>query len=137
MTEYKTPSLTVDILIFNENNEFILVKRGNNPFKNTWAIPGGFVEYGETTETAAIREAKEETGIDIQIKELFDVYSNPNRDPRGHTVTIVYLANGNFKDISAGSDAVDAKIVSFDNFSSLNLAFDHKKIISDVFKHIN
>lgn len=103
--KYKIPSLTVDIFIYNENHEFILIKRKNDPFKDHWALPGGFVDYGEKTEDAAIREAKEETSIDIESVKLFNVYSDPNRDPRRHTVSIVYLAHGNFDDAKADDDA--------------------------------
>jgi len=151
LTEYKKPSLTVDIIIFNsydtnktvekidKNNEnkFILIKRQNEPFKNHWAIPGGFVDYGETVENAAIREAKEETGIDIELKKLLGVYSEPKRDPRDHTITIVYLAIGNFEKIKAGSDASDAEIYSFDDIKSMKIAFDHSKILMDVFNEVN
>ena len=87
--KYKIPSLTVDIFIFNENSEFILIKRKNDPFKNHWALPGGFVDYGETTEHAALREAKEETSIDVELIKQFHVYSEPDRDPRRHTVSVV------------------------------------------------
>lgn len=143
MTEYKKPSITVDIVIFDENNcfnnklvknnDFILVKRKNQPFKNHWAIPGGFVDYGESVENAAIRESKEETAINIKLKKLFNVYSELDRDPRGHTITIVYLATGNFNEMQASSDAIDVGIFSFNDIKSINLAFDHEKILNDVF----
>ena len=151
MTEYKNPSTTVDIIIFNSNNtdesvgeinkddknEFILIKRKNEPFKNHWAIPGGFVDYGETVENAAMREAKEETGINVKLKKLLGVYSKPKRDPRGHTITIVYLAIGDFEKIKADSDATDAKIYSFDDIKSMKIAFDHGKILMDAFNEVN
>ena len=141
MSKYKKPSITVDTLIFNElfdeNKEFILIKRKNEPFMNQWAIPGGFIEYGETVETAAIREAKEETGIDIKLKKLFNIYSKPDRDPRGHTITIVYLATGNINDMKASSDAKDIQLCSFEEISSLKIAFDHEKILNDVLKKIS
>ena len=151
MTKYTKPSLTVDIIIFNENNhdgindginetnknEFILIKRKNEPFKNHWAIPGGFVDYGETVENAAIREAKEETGITVKLKKLLGVYSEPKRDPRDHTITIVYLAIGDFEKIKADSDAADAKIYSFDDIKSMKIAFDHYEILIDAFNEVN
>ena len=103
MTKYKTPSLTTDIFIFDDDSNFILIKRKNDPYKDHWALPGGFVEYGESVETAAIREAKEETSIDVELKGLVNVYSNPDRDPRGHTVSIAFIAKGDFSSKKADS----------------------------------
>ncbi|MDR0901052.1 MAG: NUDIX hydrolase [Methanobrevibacter sp.] len=141
MKDYKKPSVTVDMIIsndkLNKNSEFVLIRRKNEPYKNQWAIPGGFVEYGETTENSAIREAKEETNIDITIDKLFGVYSDPKRDPRGHTITIVYLAIGNLKKLKASSDASDGKIYSFNDIDSLELAFDHKKILKEIYDRLN
>ena len=134
--KYKIPSLTVDIFIYNENHEFILIQRKNPPFEGSWALPGGFVDYGETTEDAAIREAKEETSIDIESVELFGVYSEPDRDPRRHTVSIVYLAHGNFDDAKADDDANDIGVFSFDVLKEKELAFDHAKILSEVKEHL-
>ena len=124
--------MTVDIFIYNENHEFILIQRKNPPFKDSWALPGGFVDYGETTEDAAIREAKEETSIDIESVKLFNVYSDPDRDPRRHTVSIVYLAHGNFDDAKADDDAKDIDVYSFDHLEEMHLAFDHAKILSEI-----
>ncbi|MDO5848623.1 MAG: NUDIX hydrolase [Methanobrevibacter sp.] len=134
MNKYKTPSLTADIFIYNDKEEFILIKRKNEPFKNYWALPGGFVDYGETVENAAIREAKEETSIDVELQQLINVYSNPNRDSRRHTVTVAYTAIGNFNDAKAADDAADIKIFRFDEIENIDLAFDHKKIIKDALK---
>ena len=139
--EYKKPSLTVDMFIINENSnnnenmddkKFILIKRKNNPFKDHWALPGGFVDYGESTESAAIREAKEETSIDIELIKLFNVYSEPNRDPRGHTVTVVYLAKGDLSQMKADDDAKEIEIFSFKDLNSIDLAFDHNDILNDI-----
>ena len=124
--------MTVDIFIYNEDNEFILIQRKNAPFKNHWALPGGFVDYGETTENAAIREAKEETSIDVELKGLVNVYSNPHRDPRRHTVSVCYLAQGNFDDADADDDAKDIGVFSFDDLEDHNLAFDHKDILDEI-----
>lgn len=131
MKNYKIPSLTTDIFIFDENTDFILIKRKNDPFKNHWALPGGFVEYGETVETAAIREAKEETNIDVELLDLVNVYSKPDRDPRGHTITVAYIAKGNMDNKKADSDACEIGIFSQKDLVNIELAFDHAKIIND------
>ena len=79
------PYLTADVFIYNESKEFILIKRKNEPHKNSWALPGGFVEIGETVENAAVREAKEETSIDVELKQLINVYSDPSTGIAGPT----------------------------------------------------
>ena len=134
MTKYKIPSLTTDIFIFDDEFNFILIKRKNDPYKDCWALPGGFVEYGECVETAAIREAKEETSIDVELKDLVNVYSNPDRDPRGHTITIAFTAKGDFTSRKADSDASDINIFSPEELGDINLAFDHEQIIKDCLK---
>lgn len=131
MGNYKIPSLTTDIFIFYNNFNFILIKRKNDPFKNYWALPGGFVDYGECVEDAAIREAKEETSIDVKLENLINIYSKPDRDPRGHTISIVYSAKGNLEDRKANDDACDIGIFNKDELSKVNIAFDHEKIIKD------
>ena len=131
MTKYKIPSLTTDIFIFDDEFNFILIKRKNDPYKDCWALPGGFVEYGERVETAAIREAKEGTNIDVELKDLVNVYSNPDRDPRGHTITIAFTAKGDFTSRKADSDASDINIFSLEELGDINLAFDHEQIIKD------
>ena len=128
---YKKPSLTVDGAII-KNNEILLIKRKNNPYKYKWALPGGFVEYGELVEDAVVREIKEETGLDTKIKALVGVYSDPNRDPRGHTVSVVFLLdiiNGKLK---SGDDACDAKFFYIEDLPELS--FDHSKIIDDIIR---
>ncbi len=125
----KTPKLTVDIVI-RVNDGIILIKRKNRPYG--WALPGGFVDVGETVEHAAIREAKEETGLSIHNLSLLGVYSDPDRDPRFHTVSVVFTAdaNGNPK---GGDDAAEAKTYQITNLPS-EIVFDHKKIINDAQK---
>lgn len=126
---HKIPSLTTDGIIF-KNNQILLIKRKNPPFKGKWALPGGFVEYGEKTEDAIIREVSEETGLKTKINKLAGIYSDPDRDPRGHTVTIVYILDIIFGDINAGDDASNVK---FFNIKELpKLSFDHSKIINDI-----
>ncbi len=131
MADYKKPSLTADIFIFDDEFNFILIKRLNDPYKDCWALPGGFVEYGESVETAAIREAKEETNIDVELQELVNVYSKPDRDPRGHTVTVAYTAKGDFTTKKADSDAKDIGIFNESELDKINIAFDHAQIIND------
>lgn len=129
---YKCIALTVDLVIL-YNNGVVLIKRGNEPYKDCWALPGGFVEYGERVEDAAIREGKEETGLNIELIKLIGVYSDPNRDPRGHTVTAAFLAKGEGK-LRGGDDAREAKVFKFEELKHIRLAFDHEKIIEDALK---
>lgn len=130
MTKYKNPALTVDTIII-EDNKVILIKRLNNPFKDHWAIPGGFVEYGEKVEDAAVREAKEETGLDIELTKLVGVYSDPDRDPRGHTVTVAFLSKIIGGTLKSDSDAKDAKFIDISELKNMKLAFDHNEILKD------
>lgn len=123
----KTPLLTVDIIIEHQD-KIVLIRRMNNPYKGHYALPGGFVDVGETVEHAAIREAKEETGLDITIKKLVGVYSDRERDPRGHAVSICFLAIGAGK-LCAGSDAEAAGLFEADHLPKL--AFDHDKMVTD------
>lgn len=123
----KTPLLTVDALIIYEG-KIVLIRRRNPPFKGLYALPGGFVEVGETVEQAAIREAREETGLDIRLIKLLGVYSDPSRDPRGHAVSLCYLALGS-GNLKAGSDAKETRLFSLGEIP--RLAFDHNKIIEN------
>jgi 8-oxo-dGTP diphosphatase len=123
----KTPMLAADALIlFGEG--IVLIRRENPPYQGSYALPGGFVEVGETVEEAVRREAKEETGLDLVLLKLVGVYSNPDRDPRGHVVSICYLAWGS-GELVAGSDARSAEV--FDPKDLPPLAFDHAQIIRD------
>lgn len=123
----ETPKLMVDIVIPDGEGRVLLIRRGNDPFEGSWALPGGFVDVGETVEDAAVREAKEETGLDVGLLRLVGVYSNPERDPRGHNVSVAFLARAE-GDPSAASDAAEA---AFLDPSSIALAFDHEGIIAD------
>jgi ADP-ribose pyrophosphatase YjhB (NUDIX family) len=106
-----------------------LIERKNAP--HGWALPGGFVDIGETTEEAAIREAKEETGLNVELLRVFNVYSDPKRDPRGHTASVVYLARG-YGNPKAASDAAKIELFHEMNLPS-EIAFDHRQIIRDYF----
>jgi len=129
----KKPGIAVDGVLI-KDNKILLIKRKNEPFKGKWALPGGFVEYGEKVEEAVLREFEEEVGIKARIKKLLGVYSDPARDPRGHIISIVFLleAEGEPK---AGDDAADAKFFSLDKLPPL--AFDHEKIIRDAVRAMN
>ena len=133
MTVPTTPLLTVDAVII-LNGKIVLIKRKNPPFRNSFALPGGFVEVGETTEAAVIRESQEETGLSIDIIKLVGVYSEPSRDPRGHTVSVCYLAVGHGEP-RAATDA--AGVALFDIKELPDIAFDHQKMIEDAGDDIN
>ncbi|MCF7844856.1 MAG: NUDIX hydrolase [Kiritimatiellales bacterium] len=124
----KYPLLTVDCIIFTAGG-LVLVRRGNPPFKGELALPGGIVELGETVEEACKREVKEETGLDVINMQLVGVYSDSKRDPRGHTITIAFLGTVESGDLLAGDDAAEAVMIS--DWEKVDLAFDHKRIISD------
>lgn len=130
----KKPSVTIDAIILNEKGEVLLIKRKNEPFKGFWALPGGFVEYGEMVENAVLREVKEETGLDVEIIKLFNVYSDPKRDPRGHTISIVYYCKIKGGFLKGGDDAKEARWINF--VQDLNLAFDHNKILTEFFEKL-
>lgn len=135
--DYPRPALTVDCVLFSENEKdvkVLLIKRKNEPFKDAWAFPGGFVDMTETTYDAAKRELKEETGINVSNLVQVHTFSDVDRDPRGRTVSVIYFAKVNGGDFSlkAGDDANDAKWFSLNSLP--NLAFDHKMILDFVVK---
>lgn len=136
MGKYRNPSVTTDIFIFDKNENFILIKRKNEPYKDFWALPGGFVDYGESVEDAAVREALEETSINVKLEKLVGVYSNPDRDPRRHTISITYLARGDMNKRKAADDACDIGIFTKEDLEKINIAFDHTEIINDCLKSI-
>ncbi len=121
-------TLTVDAIIPYEG-KIVLVKRRNEPFKDHYALPGGIVEYGESVESALIREVKEETGLDVEIYKLVGVYSDPNRDPRGHFVSICFIAVPKSGTLKADSDAKEVALFELSRIPKL--AFDHNKMIDD------
>ena len=130
MSKHRNPALTVDIIII-DNDNTVLIKRLNDPYKDHWALPVGFVEYGEKVEHAAVREAKEETGLDVELDKLVGVYSDPDRDPRGHTVTVAFTAHIIDGTLQSDSDAKDAKYIKITELKNEKLAFDHEEIITD------
>lgn len=126
---YKNPKLAVDIII-EVGGGIVLIKRKNPPYG--WALPGGFVDYGESLETAAMREALEETSLHVRLKRQFHAYSDPARDARGHTVSIVFIAEADGVPVAA-DDAKEAIIVTKETLPE-PLAFDHGKILDDYFR---
>jgi len=127
-THPRNPSPTVDVIIHVAGRGIVLVERKNPP--PGWALPGGFVDYGETCENAAVREAKEETGLDVVLTGLLGVYSDPARDPRGHTMSVVYTAQAlDLDKLAAGDDAGKTALFALDALPPL--AFDHGRIVQD------
>ena len=131
MTALKTPFVTVDIIIRYQGG-IVMIERKNPP--PGWAIPGGFVDIGESLEDAAVREAKEETSLDVTLIEQFHAYSKPYRDPRFHTVSVVFIADG--KGMLSGRD--DARRAEVFTEASLpdQIAFDHADILADYFCYL-
>jgi 8-oxo-dGTP diphosphatase len=132
----KTPLVTTDCVVHDNEARVLLVRRKNEPFKGAYALPGGFVDVGETTEAACRREVLEEAGIAVGELRLIGVYSDPSRDPRGHTVTIAYATRlREAPRPKAGSDAAAAEWVR--DWQTHELAFDHAVIIADAEKMIS
>ncbi len=124
----QTPLLAVDVLVHLPGQGIVLIERRNPPLG--WALPGGFVDLGESCETAARREMREETGLDVELTALFGVYSDPARDPRGHTVSAVYTAQAlNPDQLQAGDDAAGVAVFPLGGLPPL--AFDHARIVQD------
>lgn len=126
---YEKPGLTVDCVVFDERDRLLLIRRRNPPFAGQFALPGGFVDYGETVEAAVRRELLEETGLVAHDVRLIGVYSDPQRDPRGHTISIVYLVVTEDAVPTAGDDAAEAQFRA--DWRDLDLAFDHNEIVRD------
>jgi 8-oxo-dGTP diphosphatase len=131
MTGRLHPLATVDIIIELSDRGIVLIKRRNPP--PGWAIPGGFVDYGESTAEAACREAKEETGLLVSLGELFHVYSDPRRDARGHTISVVYIASAAGTP-AAADDAAEAGVFREHDLPH-PLAFDHAAVLQDYFAY--
>jgi 8-oxo-dGTP diphosphatase len=125
----KTPLLTTDCVVVDGRGRVLLVRRGHPPFKGKHALPGGFVEIGETVEEACRRELMEETGVKAGPLRLLGVYSDPKRDPRAHTCSVVFLARIARATPKAGDDAAAAEWI--EDWTKLDLAFDHAKILGD------
>ena len=126
--QYKNPTPTVDCIVQLSGDRIVLIKRSNEPIG--WALPGGFVDEGESLHAACIREVREETGLEVDLTEQFFTYSDPARDPRKHTISTVFIgwAQG---DPKGSDDAADAKAFPIDAIPLSELVFDHATIVSD------
>lgn len=123
-----TPALTTDCVILDARGRVLLIRRKNPPFQGEYALPGGFVDIGETVEEACRREVKEEVGVEVGALRLIGVFSDPNRDPRGHTVSAAFLAEVKEAAVPvAGDDAAEAEWI--DQWQDVDLAFDHAQIM--------
>ena len=122
----KTPLATVDVIVESDEG-IVLVRRRHPPLG--WALPGGFVDRGESVAQAARREAKEETGLDVELTELLGVYSDPRRDPRGFTISTVFIARAAGRPVG-GDDAAEARVVALDALPP-DVVFDHATMIAD------
>ena len=130
MAHPRNPVPTVDAII-EVAGGIVLIKRRFPPMG--WALPGGFVEYGETVEAAAVREAAEETGLTVTLTDLFGVYSDPRRDPRHHTIAVVFIATASGTPVG-GDDAAEARVFTAGALPA-PLAFDHHLILEDYFAY--
>jgi len=126
---FRNPLPTVDVIIEIDGG-IVLIERKNPP--PGWAMPGGFVDYGESVERAALREAKEETCLDVKLTEQFYTYSDPQRDPRHHTLAVVFIASA--KGAPRGADDARAAKIFFENSLPTPIAFDHATILRDYFR---
>lgn len=128
----RTPLLTVDVVLFDTAGRVLLIRRARPPFEGDYALPGGFVDVGETVEKAARRELLEETGVTAGKLSLLGVYSDRDRDPRGHTVSVAFWGRTRTRPAKAGDDAASVDWVA--RWRSERLAFDHARIVSDALK---
>ena len=134
--DYPRPMVTADCVLFRIHEgqlEVLLVRRAKEPFAGAWALPGGFVDYGESLEQAAVREAREETYLEVSLTKQFHTYSDPNRDPRHHSVTTVYLATSHGFP-KAGDDAKGIGVYMRSQLPA-PIVFDHERILNDYFRY--
>lgn len=128
----KVPRITVDAWIQDAKGRLLLIRRGRPPFTGRWGLPGGFLEWNETTEACCARETEEETGLVVEVGELLGVYSDPRRDPRGHNVTVLYEAIPESGKAKGGDDAAEARWFTGRELEGLEFAFDHGEIVREL-----
>ncbi|MCC6042845.1 MAG: NUDIX hydrolase [Candidatus Verstraetearchaeota archaeon] len=123
----RRPLVAVDGVVVRKGGSIVLVKRRKPPYEGYWALPGGLVEYGETVEEAVVREVKEETGLEVDVKGLVGVYSKPDRDPRGHVISVAFLV------VEVGGELRGSRETEVGEFYAIprKLAFDHREILED------
>jgi 8-oxo-dGTP diphosphatase len=133
MDKPRNPIPTIDVILTEQSNsnKILLIKRKNDPFKRYFALPGGFVNEGEKVEDALRREAEEELSIKVEPSDILGIYSDPNRDPRGHIMSIAFIAKIISGELKAEDDAADLQWFEINTLENINLAFDHSKILSD------
>jgi 8-oxo-dGTP diphosphatase len=130
MTKYSNPTPTVDVILQRDSN-VLMIRRKNDPFKDHLALPGGFVNEGETVEEAMKRETMEETSLEVEPIEILGVYSDPKRDPRKHIVTVVFVGIIVGGDIRPGDDAASIEWIKLADIQHQQIAFDHAQILRD------
>lgn len=130
MKEYRIPSPTVDVIL-QDGSKILMIRRKKDPFKARLALPGGFIDEGETAEEAVKREALEETSLEVEPIEILGVYSDPKRDPRKHVMSVVFIGIITGGTLKPGDDAQDLEWRELDKLDSAELAFDHLQIIRD------
>ena len=131
--KHRNPIPTIDVILTeqSDSNRILLIKRKNDPFKDYFALPGGFVDEGEKVEDALRRETEEELSVKVEPIDILGVYSDPNRDPRGHIMSVVFISKIVSGEPKAGDDAADLKWIEINSLENIKLAFDHSKILSD------
>lgn len=129
-----TPLLAVDGLARDSAGRVLLIRRRNEPFEGSWALPGGFVDVEEDPRDACVREMKEETGLTVAVTRLGGLYGRPGRDPRGHTVSAVYFCRVLEGEAFGGDDAAEARWFEGGELETLSLAFDHRDILEELLK---